>query len=94
MAELAEKAWALMEEVEDLGGMTKAIESGLPKRLIEEAATRRQAAVDSGEEVVGVNKYRLAEEAEIETLDINNKAVREAQIRRLEKTRQLRDPTT
>ncbi|WP_137153723.1 methylmalonyl-CoA mutase [Rhizobium sp. FKL33] len=91
-SELAEKAWALIEEVEGLGGMTKAIETGLPKRLIEEAATRRQAAVDRGEEViVGVNKYRLAEEADIETLDIDNRAVREAQIRRLEKTRQLRD---
>jgi methylmalonyl-CoA mutase len=92
-SELAEKAWALIEEVEELGGMTRAIDAGLPKRLIEEAATRRQAAVDRGEEViVGVNKYRLAEEAQIETLDIDNKAVREAQIRRLEKTRQLRDP--
>ncbi|MDH6264961.1 methylmalonyl-CoA mutase [Rhizobium sp. SG_E_25_P2] len=91
-SELAEKAWALIEEVEGLGGMTKAIETGLPKRLIEEAATRRQAAVDRGEEViVGVNKYRLAEEADIDTLDIDNRAVREAQIRRLEKTRQLRD---
>ncbi|UVC08713.1 methylmalonyl-CoA mutase [Rhizobium sp. TH2] len=92
-AELAEKSWALIEEVEALGGMTKAIDTGLPKRLIEEAATRRQAAVDRGEEViVGVNKYRLNEEADIETLDIDNKAVREGQVRRLEKTRQLRDP--
>jgi len=92
-AELAEKAWALIEEVEALGGMTKAIESGLPKRLIEEAATRKQAAIDRGEEViVGVNKYRLPEEQEIETLEIDNRAVREAQIRRLERTRQLRDP--
>jgi methylmalonyl-CoA mutase len=92
-AELAEKAWALIEEVEALGGMTKAIDTGLPKRMIEQAATRRQAAVDRGDEViVGVNKYRLPEEAEIETLDIDNKAVREAQIRRLERTRQLRDP--
>ncbi|MBL0372701.1 methylmalonyl-CoA mutase [Rhizobium sp. KVB221] len=92
-SELAEKAWALIDEVEELGGMTRAIDTGLPKRLIEEAATRRQAAVDRGEEViVGVNKYRLNEEADIETLDIDNKAVREAQIRRLEKTRQLRDP--
>ncbi|MDB5523641.1 MAG: bhbA [Rhizobium sp.] len=91
-SELAEKAWALIEEVETLGGMTAAIETGLPKRLIEEAATRRQAAVDRGEEViVGVNKYRLDEEADIETLDIDNNAVREGQVRRLEKTRQLRD---
>ncbi|NTB99214.1 methylmalonyl-CoA mutase [Agrobacterium tumefaciens] len=92
-SELAEKAWELIKEVEELGGMTKAIETGLPKRSIEEAATRRQAAVDRGHEViVGVNKYRLPEEADIETLDIDNRAVREGQIRRLEKTRQLRDP--
>jgi methylmalonyl-CoA mutase len=92
-AELAEKAWALIEEVEQLGGMTRAIDTGLPKRMIEEAATRRQAAVDRGDEViVGVNRYRLDEEARIDTLDIDNKAVREEQIRRLEKTRQLRDP--
>jgi methylmalonyl-CoA mutase len=94
-AELAEKAWALIEDVEALGGMTKAVHSGLPKRLIEEAATLRQAAIDKGDEViVGVNKYRLSEEADIETLDIDNRAVREAQIKRLEKTRQLRDPKT
>jgi len=93
-SELAEKAWALIKEVEALGGMTRAIDTGLPKRLIEEAATRRQAAVDRGEEViVGVNKYRLNEEAAIETLDIDNNAVREGQVRRLEKTRQLRDPS-
>jgi methylmalonyl-CoA mutase len=92
-AELAEKAWALIEEVEGLGGMTRAIDTGLPKRLIEEAATRRQAAVDRGEEViVGVNKYRLNEEADIETLDIDNKAVRDGQVKRLEKTRALRNP--
>ncbi|MGY5795449.1 methylmalonyl-CoA mutase len=92
-AELAEKAWALIEEVEALGGMTRAIESGLPKRLIEEAATRRQAAIDRGEEViVGVNKYRLAEEDAIETLDIDNNAVRDAQVRRLEKIRDTRNP--
>ena len=92
-SELAEKAWALIEEVEQLGGMTRAIESGLPKRLIEEAATRRQAAVDRGEEViVGVNKYRLNEEADIETLEIDNRAVRDGQIRRLETVRALRDP--
>jgi methylmalonyl-CoA mutase len=94
-SELAEKAWALIEEVEGLGGMTKAIHTGLPKRLIEEAATRRQAAVDRGEEViVGVNKYRLNEEADIETLEIDNRAVRDGQIKRLEKTRALRDPRT
>ncbi|WEZ81989.1 methylmalonyl-CoA mutase [Rhizobium sp. 32-5/1] len=91
-AELADKAWALMEEVEALGGMTKAVADGLPKRLIEEAATRRQAAVDKGEEViVGVNKYRLETEDDIDILDINNAAVRIAQVRRIEETRRRRD---
>ncbi|CAH0135510.1 Methylmalonyl-CoA mutase [Agrobacterium fabrum] len=90
--ELAEKAWALIEEVETLGGMTKAVADGLPKRLIEEAATRRQAAVDKGEEViVGVNRYRLETEEDIDVLDIDNAAVRAAQIRRIEETRRRRD---
>ena len=91
-AELAEKAWALMEEVEALGGMTRAVADGLPKRLIEEAATRRQAAVDKGEEViVGVNRYRLETEDDLDILDIDNAAVRTAQIRRIEETRRRRD---
>ncbi|MGU3398749.1 methylmalonyl-CoA mutase [Brucellaceae bacterium D45D] len=91
-AELADKAWALIEEVEDLGGMTKAVESGLPKRLIEEAATRRQAAVDKGEEViVGVNKFRLEDEDEIDILEIDNSAVRQSQIARLNQIKALRD---
>jgi methylmalonyl-CoA mutase len=91
--ELAEKAWALMEEIESIGGMTKAVVEGLPKRMIEEAATRRQAAVDKGEEViVGVNKYRREDEDPIEILDIDNTAVRKAQIRRIEQTKRLRDP--
>ncbi|MBN9034671.1 MAG: methylmalonyl-CoA mutase [Rhizobiales bacterium] len=91
--ELADAAWALIGEVEARGGMTKAVNDGLPKRLIEEAATRRQAAVDRGEEViVGVNRYRLEQEDEIDILDIDNKAVREAQIRRLEQVRRQRDP--
>ncbi|MER8923550.1 methylmalonyl-CoA mutase [Mesorhizobium sp. M0802] len=91
--ELAEKAWALIEEIEALGGMTKAVASGLPKRLIEEAATRRQAAVDKGEEViVGVNKFRLETEDQIDILDIDNGAVRQSQIARIEKTRRQRDP--
>ncbi|KQY15011.1 methylmalonyl-CoA mutase [Rhizobium sp. Root73] len=91
-AELADKAWALMEEVEALGGMTKAVADGLPKRLIEEAATRRQAAVDKGEEViVGVNKYRLETEDDLDILDIDNAAVRTAQIGRIEETRRRRD---
>ncbi|WCK04385.1 methylmalonyl-CoA mutase [Agrobacterium tumefaciens] len=90
--DLAQKAWALIEEVETLGGMTKAVAEGLPKRLIEEAATRRQAAVDKGEEViVGVNRYRLETEEDIDVLDIDNAAVRAAQIRRIEDTRRRRD---
>ena len=90
-AELAEKAWALIEEVEALGGMTKAVADGYPKRLIEEAATRRQAAVDRGEEViVGVNKYRLETEDDLDILDIDNAAVRAGQIRRIEETRRRR----
>ncbi|MFK0382324.1 methylmalonyl-CoA mutase [Agrobacterium sp. NPDC090273] len=91
--ELADKAWALIEEVETLGGMTKAVNEGLPKRLIEEAATRRQAAVDRGEEViVGVNKYRLENEDEIEILAIDNAIVRAAQVKRIAETRRRRDP--
>ncbi|AEH83001.1 methylmalonyl-CoA mutase protein (plasmid) [Sinorhizobium meliloti SM11] len=90
--ELAEKAWALIEEVEALGGMTKAVNAGLPKRLIEEAATRRQAAVDRAEEViVGVNKYRLENEQPIDILQIDNAAVRTAQVKRIEETRRRRD---
>ncbi|MBP1884242.1 methylmalonyl-CoA mutase [Sinorhizobium mexicanum] len=90
--DLAEKAWALMEEVEALGGMTKAVASGLPKRLIEEAAIRRQAAVDKGDEViVGVNKYRRENEEPIDILEIDNTAVRAAQIKRIEETKRRRD---
>lgn len=91
--ELAEKAWALIEEVEKLGGMTKAVADGLPKRLIEEAATKRQAAIDRGEDViVGVNKFRLENEEEIDILAIDNSAVRASQIKRLEAVRRQRDP--
>ncbi|NRP20998.1 Methylmalonyl-CoA mutase [Ensifer adhaerens] len=90
--ELAEKAWALIEEVEAMGGMTEAVNAGLPKRLIEEAATRRQAAVDKGDEViVGVNKYRLDNEEPIDILEIDNTAVRAAQIRRIEETKRRRN---
>ena len=93
--ELANAAWALIEEVEAMGGMTKAVNDGLPKRMIEEAATRRQAAVDRGDEViVGVNRYRLETEDQLDILDIDNKAVREAQVRRLETIRRQRDPKT
>jgi methylmalonyl-CoA mutase len=90
--ELAEKAWALIQEVEVMGGMTKAVAEGLPKRLIEEAATRRQAAVDKGEDViVGVNKYRLETEEKIEAFAIDNAAVRQSQIARLQTTKRRRD---
>ncbi|MER9402255.1 methylmalonyl-CoA mutase [Mesorhizobium sp. M0615] len=92
-AELADKAWALIEEIEAIGGMTVAVIDGLPKRLIETTATRRQAAIDLGDEViVGVNKYRLENEIPIEALEIYNAAVRAAQIRRLEQTKRQRDP--
>ena len=90
--ELAEKAWALIQEVEELGGMAKAIETGLPKLRIEEAAARKQARIDSGKEViVGVNKYQVNEKTDIEILDIDNAAVRESQIARLNKIRSERD---
>lgn len=76
-----------------MGGMTKAVATGLPKRLIEEAATRKQAAIDRGDEViVGVNKYRLEQEDEIDILEIDNSAVRQAQVERIERTRRQRDP--
>jgi methylmalonyl-CoA mutase len=91
-AELAEAAWKLIEEVDGLGGMTKAVESGMPKLRIEESAARRQAAVDRGTEViVGVNKYRLAQQDPIDILDIDNAAVRLSQIARLERIRATRD---
>jgi methylmalonyl-CoA mutase len=91
-AELAEKAWALIEEVEELGGMTKAVATGMPKLRIEETAARRQAQIDRGEEViVGVNKYRKDKEDPIDILDIDNMAVRDNQIARLNRIRQTRD---
>src|SRR5690606_36564151 len=91
--ELATRAWALIEEMEAMGGMTKAVASGLPKRLIEEAAIRKQASVDRGETViVGVNKYRPEAEDEIPILEIDNTAVRLSQIARLEKVKRQRDP--
>jgi methylmalonyl-CoA mutase len=89
---LARKAMGLIDEVEAMGGMTKAIEAGWPKLRIEETAARRQARVDRGEDVVvGVNKFRLAEEPEIDTREIDNTAVREAQIARLGKIKAARD---
>ncbi len=91
-AELADRAWALMEEVEAMGGMTKAVASGMPKLRIEESAARRQAAIDRGEDViVGVNKYRKETEDPIEILDIDNAKVREQQVAKLEKIRASRD---
>ncbi|SNT19225.1 methylmalonyl-CoA mutase [Tropicimonas sediminicola] len=91
-AELVEKAWALMEEVEEMGGMTAAVNSGMPKLRIEESAAKRQAMIDRGEEViVGVNKYKLAKEEEIDILDVDNMAVRASQIARIEKVRAARD---
>ena len=90
--ELAHKAWQLIEEVEELGGMAKAIETGVPKMRIEEAAARRQAKIDSGKDtIVGVNKYRLEKEDPIETLEVDNTAVRSSQIRRLEQLRANRN---
>ncbi|MCG8310971.1 MAG: methylmalonyl-CoA mutase [Cytophagales bacterium] len=82
--ELAHKAWELIQEVEELGGMAKAIETGLPKMRIEEAAARKQARIDSGRDViVGVNKYQTDEETDIELLEVDNTAVRQAQLERL-----------
>ncbi|MFN4101249.1 MAG: methylmalonyl-CoA mutase, partial [Pararhodobacter sp.] len=93
-ADLAEAAWEIIQEVEELGGMTKAVASGMPKLRIEESAARRQAMIDRGEEViVGVNKYRLAKEDPIDILDIDNVKVREGQITRLAATRAARDET-
>ena len=90
---LANEAWALIQEVEGLGGMTKAVESGMPKLRIEEAAARRQARVDRGEEtIVGVNKYRLEKESAIDTRSIDNTEVRRQQIVRLERIKATRDP--
>ena len=90
--ELADKAWALIQEVEELGGMAKAIETGLPKLRIEEAAARKQARIDAGKEViVGVNKYQTDEKTEVEVLDIDNDAVRESQMARLTHVKATRD---
>jgi methylmalonyl-CoA mutase len=89
---LMQKAWRLINEVEEQGGMTKSIEIGLPKRRIEEAAARRQAQIDSGEEViVGVNKYRPAVEDTLNILEVDNRSVRERQIRRLNEVKKSRD---
>ena len=91
-AEIAEKAWALIEEVEALGGMTKAIEAGIPKLRIEEAAARKQARIDSNQDIiVGVNKYRLEKEDPLYILNVDNQMVRKQQIERLEQIKTTRD---
>jgi methylmalonyl-CoA mutase len=91
-SELVDQAWKIIGEVDALGGMTKAVASGMPKRLIEEAAAARQARVDKGEDViVGVNKYKLANEDLLETLEVDNDLVRQGQIARLAKMRSTRD---
>ena len=91
--ELSEKAWVLMQQIEESGGMTKAVAAGLPKRMIEESAIRRQVAIDKGEQViVGVNKYRLEQEEQITSREIDNSAVRKSQIERLRRIRAQRNP--
>jgi methylmalonyl-CoA mutase len=93
--ELVTGARKLIDEVEEMGGMTRAVESGMPKMRIEEAAALRQARIDRGEEIiVGVNKYQLAEEPPVDILNIDNTAVREAQVRRIREVRDNRDETT
>lgn len=90
--EIANKAWALIEEVEELGGMTKAIEAGIPKLRIEEASARKQARIDSGQDIiVGVNKYRLEKEDPLQILDVDNQKVRTSQIERLNRIKASRD---
>ncbi|MFD2824289.1 methylmalonyl-CoA mutase [Lacinutrix iliipiscaria] len=90
--DIAQKAWTLIEEVEALGGMTKAIEAGIPKIRIEEAAARKQARIDSGQDIiVGVNKYRLEEEDPIQTLEVDNQTVRNQQIASLNKIKAERN---
>ena len=91
-ADLADAAWQLIEEVDEMGGMTKAVAAGMPKLRIEETAARRQADIDRGDQViVGVNKYRLNEEDQLEIRDIDNNAVREAQVTRLENIKKHRN---
>ena len=93
-AEITEKAWTLIQEVEELGGMTKAIEAGIPKLRIEEAAARKQARIDSSQDIiVGVNKYRLDKEDPLHFLDVDNQMVRKQQIEKLEHIKATRDKT-
>ena len=89
---LCKKAWSLIEEVEELGGMTKAIEAGIPKMRIEQAAAKKQARIDSGQNsIIGVNKYLIEDEDPLQILEIDNEAVRKQQINRLEKIKSERD---
>jgi methylmalonyl-CoA mutase len=91
-AQLVERAWSLIEEVEELGGMAKAIEAGLPKLRIEEAAAKKQARIDSGKDIiVGVNRYQIDEESTLEVRDVDNQAVRESQVKRLEALKSIRN---
>ena len=90
--DMADKAWQLIEEIEEAGGMAKAIETGMPKLRIEEAAARKQARIDKGEDViVGVNKYKVDSQDEVDVLEIDNDAVRESQVARLHSIRDKRD---
>jgi len=92
--EIADKAWKLIEEVEELGGMAKAIETGVPKMRIEEASARKQARLDSGQDIlVGVNKFQTTEKSNIEILEVDNTVVRNSQIERLNKLKANRDQT-
>src|SRR5690606_14334076 len=91
--ELVEEAWKLIQEVEELGGMAKAIETGIPKMRIEEAAARKQARIDAGKDViVGVNRYQLEKEDKIDILEVDNTRVRESQLERLKLLRETRNP--
>ncbi|MEZ4858158.1 MAG: methylmalonyl-CoA mutase [Flavobacteriaceae bacterium] len=91
--DIAKKAWALIQEVEELGGMTKAIEAGIPKLRIEEAAARKQARIDSGQDIiVGVNRYRLEKEDPLQILDVDNQKVRQGQMERLMQIKSERNP--
>ena len=90
--QLAQRAWSLIQEVEEMGGMAKAIEAGLPKLRIEEAAAKKQARIDSGRDIiVGVNRYQVEEIAEIEVRDVDNQAVKESQIKRLQEVKTKRN---
>ena len=90
--EIAQKAWSLIEEVEELGGMTKAIEKGIPKLRIEEAAARKQARIDSNQDVIiGVNKYRMDKEDHLQILEVDNAKVRESQLKRIESVKTSRN---